>query len=94
MEFAWDEEKARSNLEKHEVSFDEAALVFDDPNRLIDLDDRFDYGEERLRVIGMSPDRLLTVICVEIDDALTRIISARQASVREEILYFSSWTGR
>jgi uncharacterized DUF497 family protein len=31
MLFEWDEEKARSNLSKHDVSFDEATSVFDDP---------------------------------------------------------------
>ncbi|MEH1859809.1 MAG: BrnT family toxin [Nostoc sp.] len=31
MVFDWDEEKARSNLAKHNVSFDEATSVFDDP---------------------------------------------------------------
>ena len=30
MLFDWDEEKARSNLVKHNVSFDEATSVFDD----------------------------------------------------------------
>jgi uncharacterized DUF497 family protein len=27
----WDEDKARANLAKHEVSFEEAQTVFDDP---------------------------------------------------------------
>lgn len=31
MEFDWDEEKARSNFIKHNISFDEATSVFDDP---------------------------------------------------------------
>jgi uncharacterized DUF497 family protein len=35
MVFDWDEEKARSNLAKHNVSFDEATSVFDDPGKAI-----------------------------------------------------------
>jgi uncharacterized DUF497 family protein len=37
MEFVWDARKARSNVAKHGVSFDEAQTVFlDDNARLID----------------------------------------------------------
>jgi uncharacterized protein len=31
MEFEWDEEKAAANLARHEVSFEEAGTIFDDP---------------------------------------------------------------
>jgi hypothetical protein len=32
--FSWDTGKARANLKKHRVSFEEAATVFSDPNAL------------------------------------------------------------
>lgn len=43
--FEWDKRKARSNLRKHGVSFDEASTVFDDPSALIFPDD--DHSEQR-----------------------------------------------
>jgi uncharacterized DUF497 family protein len=35
--FQWDEDKARTNLEKHGVSFEEAATVFGDPPAILIL---------------------------------------------------------
>ncbi|MFN0024977.1 MAG: BrnT family toxin [Parvularculaceae bacterium] len=94
MEFEWDPEKLRANIKKHEVHFKEAVEVFKDANRLVDIDDRESYGEERLRVIGMSLKRLLTVVCVERGTSLTRIISARKAAHAEEARYFGEWDRR
>ncbi len=34
MQFEWDEEKAKTNLQKHKISFLAATAVFDDPNRI------------------------------------------------------------
>ena len=54
IEFAWDRRKARSNLAKHGVSFDEARTVFLDENaRLIDDPDHSDE-EERFVLLGYS----------------------------------------
>ena len=50
-DFEWDEEKARSNLEKHGVSFPEAATIFADPAAVY-LDDG--SGTDRMVVIGTS----------------------------------------
>jgi hypothetical protein len=49
--FEWDEDKARSNLAKHGVSFNLGATVFDDPF-LIVRDDRFAIGEYRSLALG------------------------------------------
>ncbi|MBQ7076571.1 MAG: BrnT family toxin [Lachnospiraceae bacterium] len=46
--FECDEEKAKKNIRKHGISFEIAAKVFADPNRIELCDDR-DYGEERRR---------------------------------------------
>lgn len=88
MEFEWDDEKDRSNQLKHGVSFDHAAEVFLDPHRLEDIDDRFNYGEERLTVIGMVSVDVLFVVATERRDAVLRIISARYATRGEEKRYF------
>lgn len=59
--FAWDQDKAARNLREHEVSFDAATRVFDDPFYLDEIDDREDYGEERSNTVGMVDGRLLVV---------------------------------
>jgi uncharacterized DUF497 family protein len=69
------------------VSFEAARLVFDDPHNLDEVDDRFDYGEDRFSVIGMVKGELLTVSYTERGDRI-RIISARRATRREKINHF------
>lgn len=49
--FEWDDEKARINKQKHKVSFETAAYVFDDPF-YITVQDRFENGEYRWQTIG------------------------------------------
>ena len=84
--FCWDESKAAENLQKHGVSFEEAASVFDDP--LFVLQDASRNEEQRDAVIGFSSaGRLLTVVHVEFDGEFIRIISAWHASPSEEAFY-------
>jgi uncharacterized DUF497 family protein len=52
MEFEWDSGKAEANLRKHRVSFEDAARVFLDPHRIETVDDRENYGEDRLEDRG------------------------------------------
>jgi hypothetical protein len=83
-DFEWDDVKARENLAKRGVSFEEAATVFADPGVVI-VDDG--SGTERLVAIGMSSrTRLLCVVHVE-RGGRDRIISARLATTAEEALY-------
>jgi uncharacterized protein len=85
VDFSWDERKAASNLEKHGVSFDEAATVFADPLALA-IDDLVE--PERTLLVGMSNrQRLLLVVHVELDDATIPIISARRATSHERRRY-------
>ena len=86
--FEWSDAKARANLRKHEVSFEMAKLVFDDPRSLDENDHRADYGEDRSNIIGMARGRLLTVTHTEREGRF-RIISARKATRREQDDYFS-----
>jgi uncharacterized DUF497 family protein len=56
MRYEWDARKNRENQRKHGISFEIAALVFEDENRLIRLDRVDEYGEQRWHVIGaVSP---------------------------------------
>jgi hypothetical protein len=86
-EFEWDHEKATANLQKHEVGFEEASTVFDDPQFITFLDEEHSSDEERYITIGFSvQNRLLMVAHTERND-LIRIISARRAVKNEEKFY-------
>ncbi len=83
-DFEWDDDKAASNLDKHGVSFPEAATVFADPYAVY-LDDG--SGTSRMVVIGTSlRERVLYVVHVERGDR-DRIISARAATGPERDVY-------
>ena len=87
MKFEWDPEKARSNLRKHGVPFEEAATALKDPMAATGCDPDHSVGEERFVTFGVSErGRLLVVAHTEEDDTL-RIISARVASKGERKIY-------
>jgi len=87
IEFEWDDEKARRNFAKHGVTFTAAKRAVLDPDRLELIDDRFDYGEERLQIIGASAETILFVVTVSYVEDHCRIISARPANRAEKALY-------
>ena len=85
VEFVWDEGKAKSNIQKHGVTFEEAAEVFFDP--FYQTGDASVDDEQRDFIIGYTfSQRLLLVIYTERDE-WTRIISARPATYTERKLY-------
>lgn len=87
MQFEWDPGKARTNLRKHDVSFDEAATVFLDELSLTGHDPDHSMDEDRFVTFGVSTSgRLLTVMHTERGDRI-RIISARVATRMERMLY-------
>lgn len=84
-DFAWDSRKAAANLEKHGISFEEAATVFDDP-RALDAPDL--YVDDRFVLIGRSSrDRVLFVVHAVREDDRIRIISARKATRNQREAY-------
>jgi uncharacterized DUF497 family protein len=88
--FEWDERKARTNLAKHDVSFEEATTVFGDPASLTIPDPAHSQAEDRFILLGRSHrQRLLVVVHTERGDNM-RIISARPASRRERQDYEES----
>ena len=87
MRFEWDPVKAQGNLRKHNVSFDEAATVFQDDLSLTGDDPDHSLSEERLVTFGISSSgRLLVVSHTERGDWI-RIVSARLASRSERKIY-------
>jgi uncharacterized DUF497 family protein len=85
-DFEWDAAKAAANLAKHGVSFEQARRAFDDPFAIEFMDDREDYGEDRLILFGMVENRLLVVAHTVRGDR-ARIISARAAEPQERRKY-------
>lgn len=92
MEFEWDKNKNRINIEKHGIDFEQAKIVFEDPYLLNYEDDRFEYGEAREISIGQMPlvtqNKIILVVIVHTQrNGITRIISARKATRKERLLY-------
>jgi len=86
-EFEWDEEKARSNLKKHDVSFDEAATIFNDPRIATISDPDHSQDEERYVSIGKSAIMSLLSVIHTYRKERTRLISARKATKAEKKIY-------
>ena len=85
--FEWDSRKARSNLAKHGVGFQEASTIFGDPLSLTIPDPEHSLSEERYITVGRAfSGKLLVVVYTERGDNI-RIISARRASRRERKFY-------
>jgi hypothetical protein len=94
--FEWDENKNRQNLLKHEVRFETAALVFDDPYSLT-LKDESSDEEERWITLG-AVGRGVVVLVVHTwhekdGEEVVRIISARGAESRERRNYEEAYQG-
>ena len=83
MRFEWDREKAKRNLKKHKVSFDEAATVFYDPLSATFADSDHSVGERRSITVGFSSRSQLLVISHTDRGKVIRIISARLATAQE-----------
>jgi uncharacterized DUF497 family protein len=87
LEFEWDEAKARSNLEKHGVSFLTAAAIFSN-ERLERIDDREDYGELRWIALGRVGIEVYRVVFTWRNENLIRLVSAQKGSKDEQEIYY------
>lgn len=86
-EFEWDDEKAKSNLKKHDVSFEEGTTIFNDPLIATIPDPDHSKDEERYVSIGISVQgRLLVVVHTE-REVRIRLISCRKATSAERKVY-------
>ena len=89
MRFSWDARKSAANFAERGFDFAFATLVFDGPT-LERVDDRADYGEQRIIAIGLADGLHLTVVYTDrvgARDTLRRIISARRSNRRERRAY-------
>ena len=91
MQFEWDDDKEKSNIEKHGIDFSTAALVFGDINRIEKYDIIHSIDEDRYITIGSINEITIVVMVVYSErEALTRIISARLATKREKEAYYNA----
>lgn len=88
--FEWDEEKAKENLKKHRVGFDEATTAFIDPFSITIYDPDHSALEHRYIDIGTSEKGRVLVVTYTERGLNTRIISCRKATALERKLYEES----
>lgn len=85
--FRWDPQKARSNLRKHGISFDEAVAVFHDVLSVTIPDMLHSDDEDRFIIIGHTLTHKLVVVVHTDDGSTVGIISARPAMAHERNQY-------
>jgi uncharacterized DUF497 family protein len=88
MRYVWDPAKDLLNQRKHGLALEDGIAALEDPERDFWIDDRFDYGEERIITMGRSMQSLLVVVSTEVisvaeGDEIIRIISVREANKYE-----------
>ena len=82
----WDDDKNRINIRKHGISFETAALVFADEERIEYYDKLHSQDEDRFIMLGCVQGILYVVYTMREEAA--RIISARMATSRERRIYY------
>ena len=87
MKIEWNPEKARLNLKKHGVAFEEAATALSDPMAVTGADPDHSTHEERYITFGVSARNRLLVVSHTEEGETIRLISARKASKGERQLY-------
>ncbi|ETX06319.1 BrnT family toxin [Candidatus Entotheonella palauensis] len=91
MECEWNPAKNDSNIAHHGIDFEDARRIFDGLV-LERIDDRFDYGEERIIAIGVVDGRELYVVYTMREER-RRIISARRVTRYEREAYYQALGG-
>ena len=89
IKFSWDAQKARQNLKKHRVSFEEASTVFFDEKAIEFFDPDHSKDEDRFLMLGLSWRLRVVVVCycLRKNGSEIRVVSARKATKKEEKVY-------
>lgn len=90
IEFEWDSKKAKGNFKKHGISFDDAKAAFYDEAAIVFHDPDHSTDEDRFILLGLSirAGVLIVCHCVKDEQSVVRIISARAADKQEESNYW------
>jgi uncharacterized DUF497 family protein len=86
--YEWDADKDRENRRRHGLGLAEGIPALEDPDAESWIDERFDYGEERIVTLGRNAAHVLYVVTTERFEGTTRIISVRRATRHEEERYY------
>lgn len=87
MKFDWDYNKAATNLRKHDVSFEEAQTIFNDPLYVDFYDPDHSDHEARYLMVGESNRGRLLIVSYTERGNFIRLISAREVTRAERELY-------
>lgn len=96
MRFEWDEHKNRQTFERHDVRFETAVLVFDDPYAMTQRDVTFEAEERWITVRAIEPGSILLVVHTFYEEnagEVIRLISARAAGSLERRAYEAAHKG-
>jgi len=90
--FEWDPNKAKSNISKHKISFEDASSVFKDKNAISIYDNKHSSEEDRWITIGLDAKTKIlvvihTFITIDKNNCNIRVISARKATKQEKTIY-------
>ena len=80
LQFEWDPKKAKANVARHRIAFEEALTVFADPLARIFEDEEHSDDEPREIIIGHSIKRRLVLVCFAARGTKLRVIRARKAT--------------
>ena len=96
LKFEWDDNKNQLNIQKHGISFQEAASVFNDDNTILIFDEIHSEHEDRFLLIGFSyrANILIVCRCYRNNNSIIKIISARKATKEESKLYLKNYEKR
>jgi len=89
IKFSWDARKAKRNIKRHKVSFEEAATIFYDEKAIEFFDPDHSKNEDRFLMLGLSWRLRILVVCycLRKQGLEIRIISARKATRKEKRVY-------
>ncbi len=91
MKFEWDPKKEAINIQKHDITFEQASYVFSDPYALNKYDEEHSEDEDRWLLLGKSMNEVILVVVHTFKDQggveLVGIISARKATKNESKEY-------
>jgi uncharacterized protein len=89
MRYAWSERKNAANVRKHGISFQRAIRIFSGQT-LEEIDETGNYGEERIKAIGLVDDTEVLVVYADRPGSERRIISARKANKEEREAFWTA----
>jgi uncharacterized DUF497 family protein len=87
VDFAWDTDKAATNLAKHGVSFEEASTAFRDPLYIDFHDPDHSDDEQRFLIVGLSRKNRILIVSYTERNETVRLISAREVTAAERKAY-------